>query len=173
MYQIVQIFAITLVAIAMAPALAHAFEFPGKMRLSKEFYVATQAIYYPGFTIAGVSEPAGTIAVIALLLLTPRETAAFWLTVSALVGLVGMQIVFWTLTQPTNKYWLQSAKTTLGKMGASFFGLDPAAKSSARNETIEKDWTQLRSRWEYSHISRAILVFLSLLSLVLAIVNQC
>ena len=50
MLQTMQILATILVAITMAPALAHAFEFPGKMRLSKDSYITVQAIYYPGFT---------------------------------------------------------------------------------------------------------------------------
>ena len=36
-----------LVAVAMSMALAHALEYPGKMRLSRETYLATQTIYYP------------------------------------------------------------------------------------------------------------------------------
>ena len=54
MYQLLQIVATTLVAVAMTTAVAHALEFPGKLRLSKEEYLAVQPIYYPGFTIAGV-----------------------------------------------------------------------------------------------------------------------
>jgi hypothetical protein len=68
----VQIVTVILVALAMVPALAHALELPGKMRLTQEVYVAVQRIYYPGFTIAGISEPAGFLATIVLLFLTPR-----------------------------------------------------------------------------------------------------
>lgn len=32
----------------MAPALAHAMEYPGKMRLSRDAYLTVQPIYYPG-----------------------------------------------------------------------------------------------------------------------------
>jgi len=42
-----------LVAVAMALALSHALELPGKMRLDKQTYLAMQPIYYPGFTIGG------------------------------------------------------------------------------------------------------------------------
>ena len=64
-----QILAVIVVALAMVPALAHALEMPGKMRLGSDAYFAVQRIYYPGFTIAGVGEPAGFIAVGVLLLL--------------------------------------------------------------------------------------------------------
>ena len=64
MFHIIQILTITLVAIAMARALAHAFEFPRKKRLTRDSYVSVQGIYYPGFTLLGVSEPGGLIAVL-------------------------------------------------------------------------------------------------------------
>lgn len=47
MLSFLQIATILLVAIAMALSLAHALEFPGKLRLSKENYLAVQPIYYP------------------------------------------------------------------------------------------------------------------------------
>jgi hypothetical protein len=65
MFPALHILAVVLVATAMALALAHALELPGKMRLSKEQYLAIQQIYYPGFTIGGVAEPIG------LLMITP------------------------------------------------------------------------------------------------------
>jgi hypothetical protein len=58
-------------------ALAHALELPGKMRLTKEAYYAMQPIYYPGFTIGGISEPGSVILTIALLFLTPLGTVDF------------------------------------------------------------------------------------------------
>jgi hypothetical protein len=91
MFDILQVLTVLLVAVAMALALAHALELPGKMRLSKEAYYAMQPIYYPGFTIGGFAEPAGLILTIILLFLTPLGTADFWLTLAALVGLIGMQ----------------------------------------------------------------------------------
>jgi hypothetical protein len=87
------VIAITLVAFGMAPAVAHALELPGKVRLPKEAYVTVQQIYYPGFTIAGVGEFAAFIAVALLLWSTPRGTAAFWLALGALLGVLAMQAV--------------------------------------------------------------------------------
>jgi hypothetical protein len=53
LFQMLHVIAITLAALAMAPAVAHALELPGKARLSKEAHVTVQQIYYPRFTIAG------------------------------------------------------------------------------------------------------------------------
>jgi hypothetical protein len=102
----IQVIAVFLVSVAMALAMAHALEFPGKMRLDKEHYLATQTIYYPGFTIGGAAEPLGMLATLWLLVLTPRSSPSFWWTLSALFGMAAMHTVFWTITQPVNKFWL-------------------------------------------------------------------
>jgi hypothetical protein len=61
MFRVLQVLTVILVAVAFALSLAHALELPGKMRLDKETYYAVQPIYYPGFTIGGISEPVGII----------------------------------------------------------------------------------------------------------------
>jgi hypothetical protein len=83
--------------------------------------VAVQAIYYPGFTLLGIGEPAALFAIAVLLFFTPRDRAAFLLTALALVCVFGMQAVYWMITHPTNKYWVTRADTTLGKAGTRFF----------------------------------------------------
>jgi hypothetical protein len=44
LFQMLYVIAITLVAFAMAPAMAHMLELPGKVRLPKETYVTMQQI---------------------------------------------------------------------------------------------------------------------------------
>src|SRR5262245_13404198 len=72
MFHVLQVLAVLLVAVATCLALAHALELPGKLRLSKDTYLAIQPIYYPGFTIGGASEPLGMIVL--LLLMIPRRS---------------------------------------------------------------------------------------------------
>src|SRR5215475_12985714 len=91
-----------LAAIAMVPAVAHALELPGKLRLGRHEYLAVQTIYYPGFTIAGIAEPVAILAVLALLVFT-AAAAQFWLVALALAALVAMHAIFWLVTQPVNK----------------------------------------------------------------------
>jgi anthrone oxygenase-like protein len=166
MVDLLQVLGLILVVLAMVPALAHALELPGKLRLTKEAYFAVQPIYYPGFTIAGVSEPVAIISTIVLLVLTPRGTADFWLTLVALLGLVAMHAVYWIFTHPVNNFWLQGEK--LSGLGSGFFSWGSASKQDRQSNT-PVDWTQLRDRWEYSHVARAGLVFLSFIALVNAI----
>src|SRR5687768_4992760 len=61
MFQFLQILALLLVALAMAFAVAHAAELPGKMRLDRDSYMTIQTVYSPGFTIGGFSEPVSII----------------------------------------------------------------------------------------------------------------
>ena len=136
------------------------------MRLDRETYYAVQKIYYPGFTIGGISEPAGMILTTILLFLTPSDNLAFWLTLAALAGLVALQGVYWLVTHPANKVWMQGEK--LGDAGAGFFGVG-AAKPGSRTTSRSADWTTLRDRWEYSHVARAALSLASLAALIIAI----
>lgn len=68
---VLAILSLLLVAITMGLSLAHALELPGKLRLDEAAYKKVQEIYYPGFTIGGIAEPAGIVALAALLYLTP------------------------------------------------------------------------------------------------------
>lgn len=150
MLPIAQVVTILLVAIAMACAVGHALELPGKRRLSQEAYLAVQPIYYPGFTyVGGLAEVAGGLAAWALLLITPRGPA-FALTLSAALAVAVMHAVFWVVTQPVNKFWLRNEP--LGAGGRALFRIGDRSGPDAPS-----DWRTLRDRWEYSHVVRAVL----------------
>lgn len=164
MFVILQILTALLIAVASAMALAHALEFPGKMRLTKEAYFAMQPIYYPGFTIGGgVGEFGGLIATTILLAFTPWNSTEFWLTLVSLLGLVGMQAVYWLLTHPVNQFWLKGEN--LSGLSAGFFSFGTNQSSTSRSP----DWTDLRNQWEYSHIIRTGFALVSLIAIVTAI----
>jgi hypothetical protein len=152
-----QIVTILVVACAMALALAHALELPGKLRLSKEEYFSVQTIYYPGFTIGGLSEPAAILAILILLFLLPAGSSGFWMTLGALIALLGMHATYWALTHPVNNFWVRSVRPS--RLGARFFGFDPLGRTGGDGRP---EWTALRDRWEYSHVVRAILGLLGL-----------
>jgi hypothetical protein len=167
MFDVLQVLTVILVVLAMAPALAHALELPGKMRVAKDVYFAMQPIYYPGFTIAGMSEPLSIISTVILLVLMPLGSADFWLTLVALLGLIGMQAVYWLLTHPVNQFWLHGEQ--LSGVGAGFFSLASGSRRGRQHETGPVDWTEWRDRWEYSHVARVGLATVSLIALVIAI----
>lgn len=164
MFDVLQILTAILIAVALALALAHALELPGKMRLTKETYFAMQPIYYPGFTIGGgVGEFGGLIATLILLCLTPLRSSEFWLTLVALLGMVGMQAVYWLLTHPVNQFWLEGEN--LGDFSAGFFSFG----ANRFQQTHPVEWTDLRNRWEYSHVIRAGFALVSLIAIIIAI----
>lgn len=164
MVEILQVLTVLFVSVAMALSLAHALEFPGKLRLSKEEYLTVQPIYYPGFTIGGVAEPASLLAMVALLFLTPAWGTAFWLTAAAFAALLAMHATYWLLTHPVNKFWLKDFK--LSGAGSAFFSFDPVRQADASGKP---EWTLLRDRWEYSHVVRAGFGLMSLALLVTAL----
>jgi hypothetical protein len=153
---------LVVVALTMAPALAHALELPGKMRLTKDVYFEVQRIYYPGFTIAGFGGPASILLTVVLLFITPFETRIFWFALIALFGLAAMEIVYWTVIHPVNKIWMHDAQLSSAASGFfSFGGRNPGSDPSP------PEWTDLRNRWEYAHTVRAALALCSFVALVL------
>ena len=155
MASILWLVTVSIVMLASVPAIAHALELPGKMRLSKDEYAVMQRVYYPGFTIAGLAEPAGIVMTLILLIRAPDRPLSLIL---ALAGLVGMQVIYWFVTHPVNKVWIEGER--LGAASGRFFsaGSDPAES---------RDWIALRNRWEFSHVARAACCILSLLALLI------
>lgn len=149
MSQFLEMLALVLVVLALSPVLAHALELPGKMRLSEQDYLATQTIYYPGFTIAGGAEPLGAIALVLVALFWEGSNAGFWLTIAAILGLLASHAIYWFVIHPVNDFWLSDFD--LKGAGKRFFGF-------ALRDLGNADWTALRDRWEYSHVARAICV---------------
>src|SRR5262245_47604298 len=108
MIRLLQILSLLLVAVGFALSFAHALELPGKKRLDRDAYLATQTIYYPGFMIGGLFGEFGAIlATLALTLVTPKASAASLPTLVALVGLLAMHALYWVLTHPVNNFWLK------------------------------------------------------------------
>jgi hypothetical protein len=153
------VLALLLVAVTMGLSLAHALEFPGKLRLDEPTYRAVQAIYYPGFTIGGLVGEFGSMLLLAILLfLTPMNTDRFWWTAAALALLLAGHAAYWFVTHPVNSAWLQ--RTQLSAASRFFFGLFSATKG---------DWQHMRNVWEWSHVARASLATLAFLSMTMAI----
>jgi hypothetical protein len=153
--------ALFLVAVTMGLSLAHALEFPGKLRLDEPTYRAVQAIYYPGFTTGGlIGEFGGMLTLVALIILTPTTAERFWWTVAALGFLVIGHVVYWVVTHPVNAAWLKD--TDLAGISKMFFGLFSAP---------DADWQHMRNVWEYSHVARAGLHILGFLSMTLALIR--
>ena len=160
-----EVITIFFAAVAMSLAVAHALEYPGKMRLDPGTYMAVQTIYYPGFTVGGAGEPLAILTSLILLILMRGRGAGFWWILGAFIALIAMHAVFWLVTQPTNRFWLRNQQ--LGKAGSKFFGVAPGGQM----ESSQTEWNRLRDRWERSHIARAVLSIIALVALVVAVAD--
>lgn len=159
MTQASSVLAVVLVAVTMGLALAHALEFPGKLRLDEQNYRAVQAIYYPGFTIGGLVGEFGALLLLPVLLfLTPFGSERFWWIAAALAFLVAGHLTYWFVTHPANNVWLKD--TDVSGLGAIFFSAFAGQ---------DADWRQMRNVWEYSHVARAGLAMLSLVAMAVAL----
>jgi hypothetical protein len=162
MMLVLKLLCLVLVTVMVSLSLAHALELPGKMRLNREQYLAVQPIYYPGFTFAGISEPAAVIALAALLIFTPEGAPGFWLIAGALAATVLESALYWILTAPVNKVWVRGQKLSGGAQ--KFFGAGAGGLE-------DQDWTVLRDRWERSHLYRGVCSAAAFFLLAAAIVD--
>lgn len=163
MVQVLQIVTLFAVAAAWACAFALAAEMPGKMRLDRQTYLAVQTIYYPGFTIGGASEPLALILLAILLGLIPPDGGSFWWTALALAATAATHLIFWLVTQPVSRLWVQEQET--GAPGRAFFGAGHATPSAA-------GWKKLRNRWERSHLVRATLLTVAFVAMTIAVARS-
>lgn len=156
---VLSILALLLVAVTMGLALAHALEFPGKLRLGEAAYRSVQTIYYPGFTIGGLVGEFGALLLLpVLLVLTPADAEAFpWIAAAFLLLLAG-HATYWLVTHPVNHAWLKD--TRLSGAGALFF---------ATSRGADAGWKHLRNVWEYSHVARACLAMAALVAMSVAL----
>lgn len=163
MLELMKLVTVIMVAVTMSLPLAHVLEWPGKLRLTREHYLAVQPIYYPGFTYAGFAEPVSILLVLSMLVFTPLDATEFWLTSGAFLSLLAMHASYWFLTHPLNNFWLEGFG--LKGFGRKFFGIG----TSKRGEANTPDWIWLRDRWELSHAIRALLGLTSFILVVTAV----
>ena len=166
MIEILKIAALILTALCMGLTLAHALEYPGKMRLTRQSYLTVQTIYYPGFTYAGAAEPAAILVLAILALLTPARTQSFWLIVISCVAAALTHFLYWFLTAPVNKLWMKDEK--LAGSEKAFFGTD--SQTADISGGWPSGWIDARTRWEHSHMLRAATATIAFVILVLAVV---
>lgn len=133
-------------ALALGGALAHAYELPNKIDLSRDEYFIVQRAYDGWNQLAYVLaiQLAGIVAVTILHRDQPRVV---WLGAIALGGWIGAQAIFWVWTFPANQR---------------------TENWTARPE----DWESLRLQWEYSHLAGAALQLLAMMALVVAMLRR-
>src|SRR5215218_1338906 len=88
-------------ALALGPALAHAFALLNKMGLSRDDYFIAQKAY-AGWDRLAYLLVIQFAALVAVVVIVRRDTPAWIASLLALAGLLGAQAVFWIFTYPAN-----------------------------------------------------------------------
>jgi hypothetical protein len=130
----------------LGPALAHGFELPNKITLSREEYFIVQQIYggWDKFALVLLVQ---VLALAAALWMARRQRAVVRPLVVTFACVVAAQVLFWSYTFPAN--------------------------AATANWTVQtRDWERLRRDWEYSHLAGAILQLFAVLSLITALVQR-
>lgn len=128
-----------LVALALAPGMAHVLELPNKLTLPAQEYLTVQQIYR-GWAWLGVLLIAALGSTLATAVAAREVRRAFSLALIAFFCLAGQLAVFFTFTYPVNRVtenWI----------------------------FLPAGWEALRLRWEYSHAVSATLVLAALMAL--------
>jgi hypothetical protein len=134
---------ILLTAVAMSAGLAHLFELPHKINLSREEYLIVQQIYR-GWALLGVAVIGALVSTLVLTLLVREEYGMFYLTLTAALCIALSLIVFFTFTYPANQ---QTMNWTI----------------------LPENWQELRRQWEYSHAAGAAFYFIAFVALTISV----
>jgi hypothetical protein len=141
---IVEFLAVVLTSLALAPAMAHVMELPNKLPMSRDAYLTVQRVYR-GWQFVGIIVVGALVSTLLLMLSSDGDSLVPAIT--AFSAILATQVVFWTVTFPVNR--------------------------RTRNWTlVPKDWEGLRDRWEYSHAASALLNFIAVVSVALAILSE-
>jgi Domain of unknown function (DUF1772) len=133
-------------AITLSALMAHLLELPGKMKLSKENYLATQGIYR-GWSWLGIFE----IGAILFTLIWVFADSNKRRTVRYLLIALGLFIISIVLF---------------------FIFTFPANTATLNWTTLPDNWETLQKNWEYSHAVRAILNFTGFCFLIAALLRE-
>jgi len=141
MESLVQLLAVVLTAVALVPAAAHVLELPNKLPMPREEYLTVQRMYR-GWQFAGFVVCGALVATLWLAIVA--EGDAKGPAIIAFLAILGTQVVFWGITFPVDQ--------------------------RTHNWTAApEDWERLRDRWEISHAASALLNFVALVCVALAI----
>lgn len=142
-YDVLFFITILATAIALGGALAHLFEMPRKLMLSREDYFTVQQIY-AGWDLFGLVLVIQFCTLVLLAWRSFREYYVFRPVLAALLLMLASQVIFWLFTFPAN--------------------------AATQNWTqMPVNWEMLRRQWEYSHAMGAFCQLLGLSSLIWAL----
>jgi hypothetical protein len=134
-----------LTAVAMASALAHVFELPNKINLSRSEYLTVQKLYR-GWALLAVVVFSAAVVTMVLALANWKEPRLFTGALISSLCVAASLFIFAFITYPVNQ-------------------------ATANWTFSPSNWETLRRRWEYSHLASACLDVVALITLVVALMR--
>ena len=131
------------VALYLVPTGAHFFELPAKMAMPPADYMIVQRIY-GGWALFGIVLFAAMLLTLLHAVLRRAVRSVCMLSLAAFGCLLATLVVFWRFTYPMNV-------------------------ASDNWTAMPEHFETARRQWEYSHTAGAVLTFLSLVAIVLAV----
>jgi hypothetical protein len=144
-FSLIQFIAVVFTALALVPAAAHVMELPNKLPMPREMYLIAQRLYR-GWNMSAFVVIGALIAT--LILVFKVDGQAFVPALVAFLAIVATQIVFWTFTFPVNR------------------------RTRNWTQAPQDDWQKLRDRWEFSHAASAVLNFIAVVSVTIAVLGS-
>jgi hypothetical protein len=141
-FTLLQLLAVISTALYLVPTGAHLFELPNKIALSPAEYMTVQKIY-AGWALFGIVFVIAIVTALVQAVCVRAHRPALALSLAALLGLVGTQVVFWLFTYPVN-------------VASESWTVMPQPFEGARRQ------------WEYSHAASAFLTFGALIMITLS-----
>lgn len=122
---------LVMVALALAPAMAHLLELPNKMQLTRADYLTVQQIYR-GWALLGIVVLGALLATGTLAVSVRHRRRAFAFALLSFLCVAGTQAIFWNYTYPANQ-------------------------ATGNWTVLPQQWQALRRQWELSHAASAVL----------------
>jgi hypothetical protein len=136
---------VVLMALALVPVGAHLLALPNKIDLPQQDYFTVQAIYLGWWLPSGIILISAIVASLVLAIGLRGAGTRFWLAAAGFVLIASTLVIFFVWTQPAN--------------------------AATANWTVVPDnWQALRTHWEYSHATNAVLTFAALCAVLAATV---
>jgi hypothetical protein len=134
-----------LVALALAPAMAHLLELPNKINVSREAYLIVQQ-NYRGWALLGLVIAGALFSTLILTVKLRQHRRAFLWSLLSFLCIAGTQAVFWTYTAPANQ-------------------------ATSNWTFMPENWAALRQQWEFSHAASAGLNLAALVAVILSVLS--
>jgi hypothetical protein len=131
-----QITALTLTALGLAPGASHLMQLPVKMGYTPEMYAATTSTLYAWYGLVGGVIQVGALLAVAFLAFRVRRLRSGSLAAASAGALLASLLLWGFVVAPVNANW------------ANAVGLSPEAVMAA--------YDALRARWEYGHVAAFI-----------------